>query len=101
MPAPKNVESIDSPANNVPPPPSERMERNNGAAKELEKAKKPSFRETLENEGERAQKEKDERILRVDQAGQSVLDEGNRGEEAWHKAMKNRGNEDMQRRRNG
>jgi hypothetical protein len=77
------------------------MERNNGASKELEKAKKPSYRETLENEGERAQKEKDERILRVDQAGQSVLDEGNRGEEAWHKAMKNRGNEDMQRRRNG
>lgn len=100
MPAPKNLERIESPGNNTPPP-SERMERNNGAATNLTKAKKPSFRETLENEGERAKKEKEERILRVDQAGQSVLDEGNRGEEAWHRAMRERGNEDMQRRRNG
>jgi hypothetical protein len=76
------------------PDPEETLDRNSGAAAELkETTKKPTFRETLNNEADRAEKEKDERILRADQAGQSVLDEANRGEEAWHDAMKNRRNE--------
>lgn len=100
MPDKPKFEIVDRPA--VAPRPEETLDRNNGAANELAKTtKKPSYRETLNSEADRAEQEREERILRADQAGQPVLDEANRGEEAWHKAMKNRGNEEMQRRRNG
>lgn len=54
MPAPKNLERPESPANNVPPP-SERMERNGGAAKKLENATRPRvtpYRQRLNDEVE-------------------------------------------------
>lgn len=92
MPAPKNLERIESPGNNTPPP-SERMERNNGAATNLTKAKKPSFREELDREGSAALNEYNARVLRLDRAAQDVFEEGNRGEEAWHNAMRGRRNE--------
>lgn len=91
MPDKPKFELVDRP--NIPPPSEERIERNNEAATKLQKANKPSFRDTINAEGENAKREKDERILRVDRAGQSVLDEANRGEEAWHSAMRERRNE--------
>lgn len=92
MPAPKNLERPESPANNVPPP-SERMERNGGAAKKLENATRPRvtpYRQRLNDEVE----ERDNQFLRMDDFGKkTVFKEANEGSQAWRDAMKKRNQE--------
>lgn len=91
MPSPKNLEQSESPAQNVPPP-SERMERNNGAATRLERQKTPqtNYRKKLNDEIE----ERDNQFIRMDNyAQETVFKEANEGSQAWRDAMKKRNQE--------
>ncbi len=91
MPSPKNLEKSESPAQNVPPP-SERMERNNGAATRLERQKTPqtNYRKKLNDEIE----ERDNQFIRMDNyAQETVFKEANEGSQAWRDAMKKRNQE--------
>lgn len=81
------------------------FEKNALAANELTAvSKKSSYRENFDSTQEfidEANRKKQDSVLTLDSRWQPVIDEWNRGEEAWHDALKNRHNEPMQKRRNG
>jgi hypothetical protein len=89
----------------APTPPRDGLGVNVDAAEILaETVKKPSYREQYEGTKKSiidARRNQENDVLELDRQWQSVIDEWNAGEKAWHDAMKNRRNEEMQKRRNG